>query len=240
MSKWKSRLVEIGQRVFRRLTPDVATKGDVESVYRRLAAAMSVRDIVGPGAPLGVLGGWAMDPEALLFILRDLTSRKDPTIVEFGSGESTIAFSAALRSMGCGKLVSIEHDEEFHRSMVERIRAAGLSDWVDLRLTPIGERNETEVGPLVSYRLSHLDTPLDIAVVDGPPAQLFGEHTRVVPLEWAIEHMRPGASVYADDLNRPGERQAVAALRAAHPDLEETRLPCKEVVICLRRRSSQR
>lgn len=98
----------------------------------------------------------------------------------------------------------------------------------------IAETELRTVGRVRSYQLSELNTAVDVAVDDGPPAHLFGALTRCVPQDWAIDQMRPGASIYVDDLNWRGERQVVAAVRAGHSQLEQMRLPCAEAVIRLR------
>ena len=45
---------------------------------------------------LGPLRGWAISPDAIVHVLADLEPRENPTVVEFGSGESTIILASAL------------------------------------------------------------------------------------------------------------------------------------------------
>lgn len=54
-------------------------------------------------------------------------------IVEFGSGASTLAIADALRQNGIGKLISIEHNDNYGAQTLGTLQAECLEDWVDLR-----------------------------------------------------------------------------------------------------------
>ncbi|MFW6028601.1 MAG: hypothetical protein ACOC9Q_03670, partial [bacterium] len=89
-----------------------ATKADIDNLYRQLDSLLEIRDVIGPGLPVGPLRGWALSPDALALILREVISRDEANVVEFGAGGSTIAIAAALKAAGTGSLISIEHDPD--------------------------------------------------------------------------------------------------------------------------------
>ena len=105
----------------------LARKADVDNIYTQLAALMEIRTVVGTSVPLGPFRGWAMSPDALLHVVRDVTARQAPRVIEFGAGESTIAIAAALKAGGSGSLVSIEHDAGIAAAIAARLAKDGFA-----------------------------------------------------------------------------------------------------------------
>lgn len=199
-----------------RLVAPLATKADIDNLYVQLSCLLEVREIVGRSTPLGPLRGWAMSPDALLIVLRDLIARSDPRVLEFGSGESTVAIAGALKALGSGSLTSIEHDENFSAHLGKRLQLAGLTDRVDLRVVPLASY-ESRFGlpAFKSYDLSGQACEFDVALVDGPITPYFGAGTRSVPLEWSLARLNAGGAIYLDDAGRREEQAVVDALRAS-------------------------
>ena len=214
---------------------DFTRKSDIENLYRQLAAFIDIKEIIGPRVPLGSLRGWALSPDALLIVLRDIVERASPRIVEFGTGKSTIAIAAALRQLGAGTLVSFEHDADFGARLRDRLGRANLLDFVDMRLAPLREYPGNELfAPFRSYDLGGVDVGFDVVVVDGPIGEL-GIGTRSLPLNWAVERLGAGGSVYLDDAGRADERTMVACCRSKWRGIEEEWFDCEKGLLLLRR-----
>ncbi|MCL4768132.1 MAG: class I SAM-dependent methyltransferase [Hyphomicrobiaceae bacterium] len=205
--------------LYKRLISPLATKADINNLYVQLSSLQEIREIVGPGVPIGPLRGWALSPDALLMLLRDITARTSPRVMEFGSGESTIAIAAALRALGAGSLISIEHDANFSARIAMRLRQLDLETLVDLRVLPLCS-HEPRLGlpAFNSYDLKGLADDFDVVLIDGPIVY-FGVATRSIPLEWCISRMGPGKTVYLDDAARPEETAVIEAIRISHPQL---------------------
>jgi hypothetical protein len=63
--------------------------------------------------------------------------------------------------------------------------------------------------------LERLPDPIDLLVVDGPPAEAPGEGERRAPALPALaSRLVPGATVVLDDAERPGERAVLARWEA--------------------------
>jgi len=211
-----------------------ARREDINNLYKQISSFIDLKDIIGPNVPMGPLRGWALSPDALLIVLRDITERPSPRVVEFGSGESTIAIAAALKRRGDGTLTSFEHNEKFSRNIAERLRRADLASHVDLRVIPLRHYKGTASVPSFdSYDLSDQDIEFDVAIVDGP-INILGSVTRSVPLEWAVSRLRRNGTIYLDDASREGERAAVEGLRAKWQGVVEEWLDCEKGLLRLR------
>ncbi|MBL8908555.1 MAG: class I SAM-dependent methyltransferase [Rhizobiales bacterium] len=211
-----------------------AKKSDIDNLYRQLSALSEIRDLVGPKIPIGPLRGWALSPDALLTVLRDIAGRHEPRVVEFGSGESTIAIAAALRNSGAGSLVTIEHDEKFGAGIVARLNRLDLQGYVDFRFVPL--RDYDGFGgfrPFRSYDLSNEDHQFDVALIDGPITDLFGDATRSVPLKWSLSRLTGGSNIYLDDAARSGERTIARQLRESGEVILEEHIDCEKGLLRL-------
>jgi methyltransferase family protein len=198
----------------RRAFGHLASKADIENLYVQLSALLEVREIIGPGIPFGPLRGWALSPDALLTVLRDVVIRREPRVIEFGSGESTIAIAATLRRHGNGTLMTIEHDATFANQTLLRLKQSGLDSRVEMKIVPLREYEPRfAFGPFISYDLTGLEADFDIAVVDGPVTPVLGAATRSVPLEWCLTRLAEQRTLYLDDAMRSEERAIVDALR---------------------------
>lgn len=129
------------------------------------------------------------------------------SVLEFGSGRSSLVIARALGAVGGGRLTSVENAPEFGRdawAIVERVRGVDaqrvVSD-VRVTLTPAGPFNGyVDAAPALSVR-----APYDLVLIDGPSGPLGRDWT----MFGAIRHLSPGALVIVDDTARPGERRAV-------------------------------
>jgi predicted O-methyltransferase YrrM len=73
--------------------------------------------------------------EVLDFLKALVTTVKPQLVVETGTflGYGTIALAQGLKSNGFGRIVTIEYDPVIFAKANERIKAAGLADWVESR-----------------------------------------------------------------------------------------------------------
>ena len=213
-----------------------AKRSDLDNLYNQLSSLLEVKEIAGSGVRLGPFRGWAISPDALVEVLRDVTSRRTPRVLEFGAGEFTIAIAASLRNMGGGFLVTVEHDAEFGKKISERLSLSGLDRYVSLRIAKIRDY-ESRFGlpPFRSYDLDILDTDYDVAVVDGPITHLFGMATRIVPLEWCAVRIKDTGVIYLDDAARLEERAVVEVVCRSVPGLKAQILPAEKGLVRIRR-----
>ena len=75
------------------------------------------------------------EAEVLEFLRSLVTTMKPSLIVETGSflGVSTVWMAEGLRQNGFGRIVSCEFDPVVFAKAQEKVAAAGLAEWIDLR-----------------------------------------------------------------------------------------------------------
>lgn len=180
--------------------------------------------------------GWAMSPDAMAWILADLQERESPTVIEFGSGQSTIILASALRNKKGGRLISVEHDPEYSKAVMRQLHSLGLEDWVEFRILPLADITSGKgIEIRQTYRMEDLPAvAVDVALIDGPPAR-NGELTRLPPLEWCLENLKPGGVIYLDDSARPQERKALAIIAKQDPGLKIRDLPAEKGLSIIQR-----
>ena len=164
-------------------------------------------------------GHWALCWDSALFLRDILMSQKPKTIVELGSGTSTLLFARyAQESKESIRAVSIENDGEFLAKTQEKLSKQGLTDRVtflhaDMRsleaLPGIDvvpdwlDRHETAWYALDHTRLdSLLPAKIDLLFVDGPPAE---QASRWPAFPFFLQYLSPAGIVLLDDVRRKDE-----------------------------------
>ena len=189
---------------------------DAERVFGDAAALSALGALPGPYLPWG---SGAMRPSGLVLVCNDVVLNERRRIVELGSGISTVLLARLLaqRSPTGGRLAAIEHDARWARWVAGQLAREGVGDDVVVIEAPLPLGH-----PAVDEQLwwwydetavaAGLDTafggePIDLLIVDGPPAFAVGHGTsRYSALPVLRERLAPGATVVLDDIERPGEQ----------------------------------
>jgi predicted O-methyltransferase YrrM len=203
------------------LTAGLAQKQDIDALYDQVAGLMQIQSAMAGGPVIKPLRIWVISPDAMAWILAEIQERVAPTIVEFGSGQSTVILAACLKHKGQGTLLSIEHDPAHAAAVRAQLDACGLSSHVDLRVVPLTDYAAS--GPMVackSYQTAGLpELVIDVAIVDGPP-YFLGDSTRVHPMQWVLSRLSKDGVAFLDDTARPQEQAILAHLATVMPDLK--------------------
>jgi len=144
--------------------------------------------------------------------------------VELGSGTSTLIAALCLRDLGCGRLISLEHDPRYSESTRDQLRLHGLeafADVVDAPLVPqtVNGRSHRWYDP---GALNGIDAPVDLLIVDGPPRKVQ-PLARYPALPLLVAKLSADALVFVDDTNRSDEREMVRRWRTEFPGFSVTR-----------------
>lgn len=171
----------------------------LNQVHRRL----------GMEGSLPLLGGWALTPRGMLQTI-DLTFDEDVSlIVECGSGTSTVFLARVLQMKGRGKIVALEHLEEFAELARKAIQEHGLGDFAEVRYAPL---EEIEIGG-DSFNWYSLDSvsdleDIDMLIVDGPPGGT-GPNARFPAFPLLRDRLSSSGIVILDDVQREDEKGIV-------------------------------
>ncbi|HEY6759187.1 MAG TPA: class I SAM-dependent methyltransferase [Baekduia sp.] len=154
---------------------------------------------------------FSMRPAAILAIMTDLTFRSSATIVECGSGNSTVFAARLLKAYGIpGHVHSLDHDEHWANLTRRALGREQLEDVATVIHAPLADGwYDQAMLPAVAG--------IDVLVVDGPPAH---DRARARSREPALDRFRDqlaaGASIFLDDSHRSGEQQVVASWARRH------------------------
>ncbi|MEE6289012.1 class I SAM-dependent methyltransferase [Georgenia sp. MJ173] len=159
--------------------------------------------------PLPGSGGWALSASTLLGLWDVVTQERPATIVECGSGSSTLWLGYAAREIGGARVVALEHKAAFARRTEDLLTRHGLQGIADVRHAPL---SAVEIDG-ETYRwydraqVSDLGV-IDLLLVDGPPKGT-GPMARFPAVPLLRQQLRPGALVVVDDAHRADEQEAV-------------------------------
>ncbi len=152
---------------------------------------------------------WALFPVDLLDILTTIESTDAETIVECGSGISTVYIARTLRSRGNGHLFSLEHDERWADLVSGLLRRSGLTEFATIVAAPLCDI-EVEGRNMQWYELPdgflHELPSIDVLLVDGPPGYIAPEiRFPALPILW--DHLSSDATIFLDDAHRDEEQR---------------------------------
>ena len=202
-----------------RLITGLARQEDLDVMYNQIAGLFQIQNAMRGETVLKPMRGWALSPDAMACVLADLQERITPTVIEFGSGQSTIVIASALKHHG-GRLISVEHDPVYSTAIQKQAAACRVSDMIEFVHAPlIGVESDSKGR---SYDLTALpDFQVDVALIDGPPI-MNGTYTRLSPLRWAVQHLTQSGTVFLDDAERESERLCMQVLQKEFPNLKTT------------------
>ena len=184
---------------------------------RNSADASALAGWLGDRSP--PLGTWAIEPE-FARLIADQLMREPDTVVECGSGTTTLLIGGFLSRNGRGRLFSLEHDSRFAESTQRQIEAAGLSDVCRVIYAPLKPQafDDEVVAWYDLDCLGGLPEAIDLLVVDGPPADR--PWARWPALGVFGDRLRPNASILVDDGRRREESRTVFRWLDSRVDLE--------------------
>jgi len=181
-----------------------------EREQREHAARVAAKTQQPLAARNEMLLGIGEDTGRLLNIL--IKASRARSILEIGTsfGYSTLWLAEAARAVG-GRVVTLELAPQKVAFARERMRAAGLIDWIDFR-----------VGDALAS-LASLDMKFDFVLLD-PWKELY-----VPCLELFYPRLNPGALIAADNMllpeySRPDAAKYIAAVRSL-PGIESVTVP---------------
>ncbi|MCW2540090.1 MAG: Methyltransferase domain [Frankiales bacterium] len=154
----------------------------------------------------------SMRPAALVAVCNEIVHGRRTSIVECGSGVSTVVIARLLRQRGSeSAVVALEHDPDWARLVSELLADEHLSAFGRVIHAPLA--GEPPWYSLTA--LAELPEVVDLLIIDGPPADRPGNGLRRAPALAALEsRLSEAAVVYLDDINRAGEQAVVASWQA--------------------------
>lgn len=162
--------------------------------------------------PMPDLGHWAMTSATLVWIVDQISSGRVSTIVECGSGSSTVWFALALEQRGTGgRVISLESSAEYAEQTRTRLAELGLGHRAHVLTAPLVDLDLPSRATQPWFDLSALPddiTGVDLLFVDGPVGNT-SSLARYPALPVLAGHLTDQALVVLDDSGRSAEKQII-------------------------------
>jgi predicted O-methyltransferase YrrM len=178
---------------------------DAHSISSAIAWLSST---IQPSVPIPFSKGWVASPEFLSELYRHIRTMKPRFVLDLGSGLSTLIAGYAVKANGVGKVMSWDHLEEFAEETRARVSLHGLSDVVDIHHKPLVPVEISGEEFLWFDEKPVLGAPIDLLVVDGPPANT-GKNARYPAIPLLKNQMSSSATIFFDDVGREDERESL-------------------------------
>lgn len=192
-----------------------------ERIPQAVAEYFAMRQRLAPEQiTMPLAGDWAMTVGVLAELTNEiLSSRREMNVLELGSGVSTVWASLALAESGRGRVVALEHNEEYLERTRRLVDQFGDPRRVELHLSPLIDVPIAD-GQYRWYDTSSLDNnfQIDLLVVDGPPGR-GGPRARYPALPMLRARLRPGSMIILDDTIREAEQIIVKDWLSENSDL---------------------
>lgn len=187
-------------------------------IPREIEASQQLYKHLTPERLMPATGGWALSPLGMLAIVRTILNDEPSTVVECGSGTSTVWMALALKSVGSGHLYALEHDVKHVARTNTLLNEHGVADFATVLHAPLTPLS-TEDDGVTWYDPSVLDglSDVGVALIDGPPAAVTGGRSH--SLKYLRRHLAQNAWVFIDDYHRPEEKRMVEEWLDSHPEL---------------------
>lgn len=121
--------------------------------------------------------GWSMTPQAILHILNIISLNKSKSIIEFGSGATTVYIAKLLQiEHSEAQFISIESSMEWKEKMEKQLADNGLEDYVQIIYAPLEKVDQKNAfknqetwyaTEILEEAISDISN-FDLVIVDGP------------------------------------------------------------------------
>lgn len=195
----------------RRSRADSEQLGDLFGLYFALSGMLP---------PLPKTGGYAASADFLRVIYEQTRTNRPNLVIELGSGSSTVIGGYALRQNGSGRLVSIDHLDQYAEQSRSAVSFHGLDNYCRVLVCPLTNHSVGD-GHWQWYSLENVDPgeAVDLVIVDGPPRRLQ-ELSRYPALPVLSSWLSKGVTIIVDDADRPDEQRMISKWIEENPRLQ--------------------
>ncbi len=188
--------------------------------WQQIQALLSIFSLLDITHPLPPMRGAAVLPDLANVILSLILERKPELVLEAGSGVSTLIIAYALRHVGRGRLISLEHEHAYFVQTMAHLERHGLTDVAAVVHAPL----KTVVINGKPWRWYDTESlamakPIDLFFIDGPPGNTQSL-ARYPALPLLIAKLSADAVLILDDVNRDAEQRILRMWTTQFPDFK--------------------
>ncbi len=177
--------------------------------YKQIEACFSLFSMIKINNPLPHMRSWAISPDFANIIVSLVKEKKPAVILELGSGVSTLVTAYALKATGRGKVIALEHNENFASVSNNNLEKHDLQNMATVIHAPLKEVKIQDKN-FLWYDIKQLEkiNSIDFLIVDGPPGNIQ-ELARYPALPLLFKLLSKKAVILIDDYIRGDEKRIV-------------------------------
>lgn len=170
---------------------------------RSTQALMGIYRSLNPRKPLPYFRNAAISSDTAREYIRLIEQLQPETIVELGSGTSTVVAAYQLEKNGKGRVIALDHDKIWGGITSGWLEDHGLSRYADIRIAPLVQVESEGI----SYEWYNPDSlkdieHIDILLIDGPP-DYYGLGLRYPALPLCASRLGDNSVIVVDDCVMP-------------------------------------
>lgn len=204
----------------------------INNLYKQLEQYHALVDYLKPPYPLPPMRGWAISPDFGRLIIDTVNEHKPKTIVELGSGVSTLMLGLIKEKAGIEEIISVDHDDKFCEETRRRLVNFGIDQNISLNFCPLKEQAAPNGDKYQWYDISGVKFPkkIDLLIVDGPPGNLQ-PLSRYMAYPAFADNLSKGSLILVDDAAREDEQNMVKKWASENPGIMAEGVPCEKGAI---------
>ena len=184
------------------------------------------------------LGGPSIDGIHARLLIQQLLSNTPRTIVELGSGSSTVLIARTMQLLGSKDHFHVSVDHDLHYLEISRRYAIlnQVADNIKFAHCPLKRIDSLNKAWYADIPSTLEGRKIELLIIDGPPAYKEGqEEARSPALEVLYSHLAEKCTIILDDANRQGEREIANQWVQRYPEFRLTRTTQGKGVVVLER-----
>ena len=209
-------------------------KEELDNSISQFEALLRLRDLIANRPDLPPSRHWAASPDFLVHIYKKIEKHRPQTIVELGSGLSTLIAAYALKNLDYGGIIhSVDHSGVYLEETRLEIKRHGLESFAKFHEAPL-EKIDIAGDSFTWYDNQFIReiSVVDCLIVDGPPLSV-GRLARYPALPLLKSKFSSSIIVLVDDADREDEKAIINRWLEEFPDLTKCSLPSEKGCILL-------
>ena len=163
--------------------------------------------------PLSLDQGWGVGEETFGRIVEQLRAIRATTIVEFGSGVSSVRLALEFPD---AQIVAIESNRQWYETVTRMRTEHRVEKNLTVHYRPLRWQRHG-LSFFLSYAPGELPERIDAAIIDGPPT--WTRRGREACLYQVVRRLRMGGRVLLDDYGRNREKTMVRNWKWSFPGM---------------------
>jgi hypothetical protein len=192
-----------------------------DRVAKRVQDITNLFEMVPIRAGIPPLGLWTASADLLVELVDRFVETRPATVVEGGSGVSTVVLALAAREHGIeSRIVALEHDPDWAETTRRLLARHGVAEYAEVRDAPLGPTSlpDHHTPWYDESALADL-SEVGLVLVDGPP-EGTGPRARYPMVPLLLDRLARRCTILVDDTARPGDADVVDRWRPLLPDFE--------------------